>query len=127
MENSAVTLELIDAIGDAFNSNDIEKIMPYFQPDAVYNHAAGPDQHGVRIERAEAIRAAFSGLFNATESVHWETLYTGFVGNKVYCEYHRVAKLQSGEEQDFNSVDILTFKNGKIAKKDTYFKTRNPS
>lgn len=123
--SSEVTRELVDAIGDAFNSNDIDAVMPFFAEDATFDHAAGPDVHGIRIVGTEAIRAAFSGLFDATESVHWTTLDVGITGDKAYCEYRRVAKLKSGEEQDFHSVDILKFRAGKIVHKDTYYKARN--
>ena len=120
-----VTLEFVDAISDAFNSNNIDAVMKYFADDAIFDHASGPDIHGIRIEGADAIRAAFAGLFDSVESVHWTTLDTGIVDNKAYCEYRRVAKLKNGELQDFNSVDILTFRDGKIARKDTYYKNRN--
>ena len=44
-----VSAELVDAISDAFNSNDIDKVMSFFADDAVFDHAAGPDvQDGPR-------------------------------------------------------------------------------
>tara|TARA_B100000963_G_scaffold342169_1_gene342767 strand:- start:50 stop:442 length:393 start_codon:yes stop_codon:yes gene_type:complete len=120
-----VTLELVDAIGHAFNSNNIDAVMQYFVDDATFDHASGPDIYGLRIEGADAIRAAFASLFDSVKSVHWTTLNTGIADNKAYCEYRRVAKLKNGEVQDFHSVDILTFRDGKIAHKDTYYKNRN--
>ena len=121
---TAVTIELVNAIGDAFNKNDIDAVMEFFAVDATFDHAAGPDVHGKRFNGKDAIRTVFSGLFDSVENVHWETLDCHLSGNKALCEYRRVAKLKSGEEQDFLSVDILTFKDGLIAHKDTYYKTR---
>jgi len=120
----AVTQKLIDAIGEAFNANDIDAVMQYFADDATFDHAAGPDIHGKRFEGKDAIRAVFSSLFENVESVHWETLDSHISGDKALCEYRRVAKLKSGEEQDFLSVDILTLKDGLIIHKDTYYKAR---
>ena len=121
---TAVTIELVNAIGDAFNKNDIDAVMEFFAVDATFDNAAGPDVHGKRFNGKDAIRTVFSGLFDSVENVHWETLDCHLSGNKALCEYRRVAKLKSGEEQDFLSVDILTFKDGLIAHKDTYYKTR---
>jgi len=119
-----VTIELVNAVGDAFNNNDIDAVMQHFADDATFDHAAGPDINGKRFEGKESIRAVFDGLFKNVERVHWETLDCHIGGNKAYCEYRRTAKLKSGEEQDFLSVDILTFKNGLIIHKDTYYKSR---
>jgi len=122
---TAVTKELVDAIGTAFNKNNIDEVMGFFAEDATFDHAAGPEIHGKRFEGKDAIRAVFDGLFQNVENVHWETLDCHLSGNKAVCEYRRVAKLNSGEEQDFLSVDILTFKNGLVIHKDTYYKSRS--
>lgn len=126
-QTSTITHELVDAIGDAFNANDINAVMPFFAKDAIFEHATGPDAHGIRIEGSESIRAAFSGLFETTTSVHWETLDIRIIGDKAYCEYCRIAEPKTGEKQEFNTVDILTFRDKKIIKKDTYYKTRTSS
>ena len=119
-----VTMELLDAIGDAFNANDIDQVMQYFAEDAIFDHAAGPDAHGTRFEGKEALRTVFGGLFENVENVNWETLDAHISGDKAICEYRRVAKMKTGEVQDFLSVDILTFRDGLIAHKDTYYKNR---
>jgi uncharacterized protein (TIGR02246 family) len=118
------TLCLLDAIGDAFNANDIDAVMQYFAEDAVFDHAAGPDVHGTRFEGKNAIRAVFAGLFEKVERVHWETLDARIAGNKGYCEYLRTATHKTGETEAYMSVDILTFRDGLITRKDTYYKQR---
>ncbi len=120
-----VTRELVDAIGDAFNANDIDAVMQYFAPDAVFDHAAGPEAHGLRFEGAETIRGVFAGLFEKVESVQWTTLDCAIVGPKAYCEYRRTARHKDGTTEEFLSVDILTFREGLIVKKDTYYKQRS--
>ena len=126
MAENQVTLELLDEIGEAFNRIDLDAVMSHFTDDAVFDHAVGPDVCGTRIEGADAIRSALKGLFDNVEKVHWETLDARIAGDKAFCEYRRTAKMKSGEEQDFHSVDVLTFKDGKIIRKDTYYKNRVP-
>ncbi|MBX2868278.1 MAG: nuclear transport factor 2 family protein [Acidiferrobacterales bacterium] len=122
-----VIVALLDAIGDAFNRNDIDAVMTFFSEDAIFDHAAGPDINGTRFAGKPALRKVFSGLFEQVENVHWETLDSHISGNKAICEYRRTAKLKSGEVQDFLSVDILTFRDGLIVHKDTYYKNRTVS
>ncbi|NNF79497.1 MAG: nuclear transport factor 2 family protein [Rhizobiales bacterium] len=119
-----ITLALLDAIGDAFNANDIDAVMTFFHQDAIFDHAAGPDVHGTRFEGKDALRTVFAGLFENVENVHWETLDAQICGEKAYCEYRRIAKMKTGEVQDFLSVDVLTFRGGLIIHKDTYYKNR---
>jgi len=117
-----ITVDLVNAIGDAFNDNDIDKVMQYFADDATFDHAAGPDFNGKRFEGKDAIHAVFGGLFENVERVHWKTLDCHIKDNKAICEYRRTATLKTGEKQDFLSVDILTFKDELIIHKDTYYK-----
>ena len=121
---TALTRALVDAVGDAFNANDIDAVMKHFADDATFDHAVGPDEHGMRLEGAEKIRSAFSALFEKVENVHWETLDCAISGNKAYCEYRRTATHKDGSKEEFLSVDILTYRDGLIVHKDTYYKQR---
>ena len=123
-EEAGISPNLLDAITDAYNRNDIDAVMSFFAEDAVFDHAAGPNTNGTRFEGLETIRGIFQGLFNNVESVQWTPIDTRVSGDKAYCEFHRIAKLKSGEVQDFLSIDILTFRDGLIIHKDTYYKNR---
>ena len=124
-EEAGITPNLLDAITDAYNRNDIDAVMSFFDENAVFDHAAGPNINGTRFEGLETIRGIFQGLFNNVESVQWTPIDTRVSGDKAYCEFHRIAKLKSGEVQDFLSIDVLTFRDGLIIHKDTYYKNRN--
>ena len=113
---------LVDAVGDAFNNNDIDAVMNFFAEDAVFDHAIGPSPYGKRFIGISEIRNVFSGLFKKVDSVYWETLDCRIAGNKAFCEYRRTARYKDGSEEEFLSVDILTFRGGLIVHKDTYYK-----
>ena len=123
-QEAGITSALLDKITDAYNLNDIDAVMSFFAEDAVFDHAAGADINGTRFSGLDTIRGIFQGLFDNVESVHWESIDTRISGDKAYGEFHRGAKLKSGEIQDFLSVDILTFREGLIIHKDTYYKNR---
>jgi len=121
---TTLTRALVDAVGDAFNANDIDAVMRHFAQDAVFDHAAGPEIHGTRFEGAETIRTVFAGLFGKVENVHWQTLDVSISGDKAYCAYRRTATHKDGTQEDFLSVDVLTYRDGLIVHKDTYYKQR---
>ena len=123
-EEAGITPNLLDAITDAYNRNDIDAVMSFFAEDAIFDYAFGPNINGTRFEGLETIRGIFQGLFNNVESVQWKPIDTRVSGDKAYCEFHRIAKLKSGEVQDFLSIDVLTFRDGLIIHKDTYYKNR---
>ena len=121
---AGITPTLLDEITDAYNRNDIDDVMSFFAEDAVFDHAAGTEINGTRFEGLETIRSIFEGLFNNVKRVNWTPIDTRISGDKAYCEFHRVAQLKSGETQDFLSIDILTFRDGLIVHKDTFYKNR---
>ena len=123
-DKAGITPTLLDAITDAYNRNDIDDVMSFFAEDAVFDHAAGTEINGTRFEGLETIRSICEGLFNNVERVNWTPIDTRISGDKAYCEFHRVAQLKSGETQDFLSIDILTFRDGLIVHKDTFYKNR---
>ena len=123
-DQAGITPTLLDAITDAYNRNDIDDVMSFFAEDAVFDHAAGTEINGTRFEGLETIRSIFEGLFNNVERVNWTPIDTRISGDKAYCEFHRVAQLKSGETQDFLSIDVLTFREGLIVHKDTFYKNR---
>ena len=123
-QEAGITPTLLEEITDAYNRNDTGAVMSFFAEDAVFDHAIGPDINGARFSGLDTIRGIFQGLFDNVESVHWEPIDTRVSGDKAYCEFHRVAKLKSGEIQNFLSVDVLTFRGGLIVHKDTFYKNR---
>jgi len=123
-KNQAVSLEVLKKYSEAFNKNNIELIMECFDKNAVFDNALGSEIFGKRFKGHKSLRAVFENLFNNVERVNWETIDERISGNKAYCEYRRRAKLKNGDVQDFNSIDILSFNNGLIVHKDTYYKNR---
>ena len=123
-DEAGITISLLESITDAYNRNDIDAVMSFFDEDAVFDHAAGPDINGTRFTGSETIRKVFQSLFENVESVRWDAVDTRNFGDKAYCEFHRLAKLKSGEVQDFLSIDVLTFRDGLIIHKDTFYKNR---
>ena len=118
------TESLVSMVGDAFNKNDIDAVMKFFAKDAIFDHAIGSEPFGTRYTGIDEIRKVFDGLFQKVRRVHWKTLDLNIIGNKAFSEYRRTATYTDGTEEEFYSVDILTFRDELIIHKDTYYKQR---
>ncbi len=116
------TLRLLDDIGAAFARHDIDAMVSYFATDGEFVNAVGPDPHGTTYKGHQQIRSYFENLFETVEDVQWEKTDIRVIDEKAFAEWHRRATLKSGETQDWLGIDVYTFGDGQIVKKDTYIK-----
>lgn len=116
------TVELLEAIGAAFNAHDVEAIMGFFAEDGIFDNARGPEVHGERHVGKPELRRFFGDLFERCPDIQWHPIDNRVAGDKGYSEWRRQCTLPSGERQDWLGLDIFTFRDGLIARKDTYFK-----
>ncbi len=119
------TEELVNALNDAFNGNDVPAIMPYFAEDARFDTTRGPDAEGASHRGREAIADALRALFDSVESVRWEPLDTRIAGDKVYCEYLRKARSRDGADSEWMTIDVITFRDGLVTRKNSFTKVRS--
>ena len=125
MTNDSLSLELVNEINDAFNSNDVSAIMPYFADDACFKTTRGPDAEGSTYQGKGAIAGAFRTLFDSVMTVRWEPTDVRIAGDKVYCEYLRKARSKDGDETEWMTIDVISFRNGLMTQKNSYTKVRN--
>lgn len=122
-EGRSPSVALLEAIGDAFNRHDLDGIMSFFAEDGVFDQPAGPDIWGRRYNGKEEIRQAFAALFETIPDIHWEPVQNWVSGNMGCSEWRRTGTTTDGERQDWLGCDLFTFRDGKVVKKDSYFKT----
>ncbi len=115
---------LLDDIINAYNARDVDTIMSFFAEDAIFDSAVGTSMHGGRFEGKAAIREAISNAFEIVERLHYTAQDVNIVGDKAYCEIRRKSALKSGELIDILMVDVITFRDGLMVHKDTYYKQR---
>ena len=120
----SASIALLESIGAAFNRHDVDGIMAHFADDGVFDLPVGPDVNGKRVVGKAAVRKAFADLFAAVPDLHWAPLNNWVSGNMGCSEWHRTGTLASGERQDWLGLDLFTFRDGKVIKKDSYFKIR---
>ncbi|MEE2776923.1 MAG: limonene-1,2-epoxide hydrolase family protein [Acidobacteriota bacterium] len=73
--------EIVESFLSAFNDKDLERIMSFFAPNAVYHNMPSDPTEGI-----EAIRTVIAGYVGAASEIDWETLAIAQVGTTVLTE-----------------------------------------
>ena len=119
-----VTVELLDAIQGAFNARDVDAILSYFADDVEWLMARGPEaKDGRRLEGRTAIGDVLRARFEQIPDMRWEEMQHFIDGDRAASEWVvRGTNRQTGEKLELLGCDLWTFRDGKVVKKDTYWK-----
>ncbi|MEC5293358.1 nuclear transport factor 2 family protein [Aurantimonas sp. C2-6-R+9] len=109
---------------DAFNRHDIEAVMRVFADDCVFYTVGGPEVYGTRIEGAEAMANAFSGVWSTMPDAHWDH-HSHFVqGDRAVSEWTFSGTNADGTKVEAQGADLFTLRGGKIIVKQAFRKNR---
>jgi len=120
--NAQVTHELLGEINDAFNSRDADRIASYFQEDAVFRMASGPEPEGRTIRGREAIRKVLADRFDVIPDMRWTHISEYVAGNRAVTVWRVKGNANDGTVLDYQGCDLFEFRDGLIQDKDTYWK-----
>jgi ketosteroid isomerase-like protein len=124
--NSQSILEILKSVFDAFNAHDLDRIMSYFSDDCVLEMPRGPDPWGRRYVGAAAVREGLATRFAGIPDVQYSD-DTHFVsGSTGMSQWTLRGTSVKGERIEVRGCDFYTFRNGKIVKKDSYWKIKEP-
>ena len=119
-----VTVELLDAIQGAFNARDVDAILSYFADDVEWLMARGPEaKDGRRLKGRQAIGDTLRARFEVIPDMRWEEMQHFIDGERAASEWVvRGTNRQTGEKIELLGCDLWAFRDGKVVKKDTYWK-----
>ena len=119
-----VTVELLDAIQGAFNARDVDAILSYFADDVEWLMARGPEaKDGRRLKGKKAIGEVLRARFEQIPDMRWEEMSHFIAGERAASEWVvRGTNRQTGEKLELLGCDLWAFRDGKVVKKDTYWK-----
>lgn len=121
-----VTIELINAIQDAFNRHDVDGILSYFADDCEWLMARGPDPWEARRLRGKpAIGYVLRARYQLIPDMRWVDMshFISTDGSKACSEWTVKGTPSDGPPIDWLGCDVWTFADGWVVKKDTYWKT----
>jgi steroid delta-isomerase-like uncharacterized protein len=117
-----VTVELLKGFLDAFNRHDLNAIMDYFADDCVFYMPRGAGPRGDRYTGKEAVRAGLAKRFEGIPDVHYGEDRHWACGNLGLSEWTLTGTASSGKRLEVRGVDVLEFFDGKITRKDSFWK-----
>ena len=122
-DDPQVTVETLKEFLEAFNRHDLDEIMEFFAEDCSMDLPRGPHPWGKRLTGKAEIRqgcvARFEGLPNArySDDRHW---VCGDIG---FSEWTLTGTTPSGEHLEVQGTDHLEFRDGKIIRKNSFWKS----
>ena len=121
-EQQSSSVEVAKAILDAFNAHDLDAIMGFFADDCSLDMPRGPDEWGQRFFGKTAVREGLAGRLKGLPDVHYgEDRHWGS-GNMVVSEWLLTGTQPGGEKVKVRGCDHYEFRDGKVVRKDSYWK-----
>ena len=123
--DTRLTIALLDAVQDAFNRHDVDGILSYFAEDGEWLMARGPDPwEAKRLRGKQAIGEVLRARYAVIPDMRWVDMqhFIDADGSRACSEWTVKGTPQEGAPLDQLGCDLWTFRDGRITKKDTYWK-----
>ncbi|UCG25604.1 MAG: nuclear transport factor 2 family protein [Chloroflexota bacterium] len=121
-DRQPVTVETLRSFLDAFNQHDLDAIMAFFAEDCVMELPRGPKPRGRRFVGKAEVRAGCASRFAGLPDVQYSEDRHWVSGDKGFSEWLLTGTTPAGERVEVRGTDHLEFRDGKITRKDSYWK-----
>jgi steroid delta-isomerase-like uncharacterized protein len=118
---------LLQTFADAWNRHDVDALMSMMADECAFEASGGQDVNGERHAGRQAVQAAFAAVFAQYPDAHWGNARHFVKGDRGVSEWTFTGTLEDGRRVEVAGCDLLTFRNGKIALKNSFRKNRPPS
>jgi steroid delta-isomerase-like uncharacterized protein len=119
-----VTTEMLQAFADAWNRHDVDGLMTLMTEDCVFEASAGSDVCGARYVGREAVRAGFAEVWATFPDAQWGDARHFVCAERGVSEWTFTGTRADGTRVEVHGCDLFTFRDGRIAVKDSYRKNR---
>ncbi|HYE92319.1 MAG TPA: nuclear transport factor 2 family protein [Terriglobales bacterium] len=120
----SMTVKDLEAFGDGWNKHDVDYLMTFMADDCVFETSAGPDVKGTRYVGRDKVREGFANVFKRFPDVEFRDAKHFVSGDRGVSEWIFAGTTTDGKKVEVHGCDLFTFKNGKIAVKASFLKTR---
>ena len=117
-------VHMLRSIAAAFDRHDLDAILTHFADDAVFEAPRGPDAWGQRVSGKASIREAFAGRFSGIPDVRYQVEDHFVDGVRGASDWTLSGTSSAGQRIEVRGCDIWTFRDGKVLKKDSFWKIR---
>ncbi|MFC0775807.1 nuclear transport factor 2 family protein [Terrimonas alba] len=123
-QEMTITVETMKQVLDGFNRHDVDAIMEFFSDDCSLDLPKGPEPWGQRLIGKAQVREGLAGRFKGIpdvqygEDLHWISAD----GTRGVSEWTLTGTTTSGVKLKVRGCDLWEFRNGKITRKNSYWK-----
>lgn len=119
-----VTIDTLKQVLDAFNRHDLDAIMQYFSDDCTFDFPRGAEPFGQRFIGKAQVREGLAGRFKGIPDVHYDDdeHWISADGMKGTSEWTLTGTTTSGVKLNVRGCDLWEFSDGKISRKNSYWK-----
>jgi len=121
-----VTVDMLEQVLAAFNRHDLDAIMAFFTEDAVFDSPRGTEPGGTRFAGKTAVREGLAKRFSGIPDVHYADDRHAVFGDRGFSEWLLTGTTTEGERIEVRGCDLWEFRDGQIARKDSYWKIVAP-
>ena len=122
--SAEVAAQTLQTFADAWNRHDVDALMSFMTEDCVFEASAGSEVCGTRYVGFESVRAGFAEVWASFPDAHWGNVRHFVVGDRGVSEWTFTGTRPDGTHVEVNGCDLFTFRDGKIALKNSYRKNR---
>ena len=108
----------------AFNAHDLDRIMALFSEDWILEMPRGGQPWGARHEGKQNVRAALAARFEGLPDVHYGSgeHFVDATTDTGISKWILTGTTRDGVRREVHGCDFYTFRNGKVTRKDSYWK-----
>ena len=122
-----VTVEYLKAFGDAWNRHEVEELMSFMADDCLFQVSVGPGIDGTRYVGRDQVRTGYEAVLASFPDGHWGDDSHFIAGDRGVSEWTFTATGLDGQPIEVRGCDVFTFRDGKIAVKNSFRKIRKAS
>jgi steroid delta-isomerase-like uncharacterized protein len=122
MAGTNVAPPSLAALLDAFNAHDVDAVLSFFTDDCVFDMPRGPAPGGRRLTGKEQVRAGIQSRFHGIPDIHYGDDRHWTAGDRGVSEWTIRGTQATGERIEVRGCDLFEFADGKISRKDSFWK-----
>ena len=128
IDHGTVTVGILKQILEAFNRHDLDAIMEFFSDDCSFDFPRGPEPWGQRFIGKDQVREALNNRFKGIPDVHYgdDRHWVSADADMGVSVWTLTGTTTSGVSLKVRGCDLWEFHNGKVTRKDSYWKIVEP-
>ena len=122
MPSAEVDTAMLQGFLDAFNAHDVDAIMSFFADDCILDLPRGPAPGGRRMVGKEQVREGIRSRLEGIPDIHYGDDRHWVSGDRGVSEWTIRGTQATGERIEVRGCDLFEFTDGKISRKDSFWK-----